>query len=397
LKDCYKLKAKEKATKKSEKPDEEVRKSVQTLGKSISYEIRPVLQPHRKKTYVHLESPFLKENPAPFLLDTGAEVSVLPIESLLYSKVECIQIQENPETLMAIDGELHCLGIIFLPVILNGEKYDFRFHVVRQQDLGALDNGILGNNILQATKADIKNSTMKLQLTTLNVDLPLYTTRNRRLQKLLDLEQSSTTSEELPELVQPENIQHNEPSHIQAFPEEAENQLPEEAENQIPEEAEKPLPNRQQMVQVLSKDAPTKEEERVTQVISKLRIDHIPTSQKEDFHSLIAKHSQDFFLKDDPLPLHHTKFQHEIDLTDEKPIYVRSYRFPACHRAEVEKQTADLLQRNIIRESKSPWNFPIWIVPKKKDASQEVKYRMVIDYRKLNLVTVSSVFPIPLI
>ena len=61
--------------------------------------------------------------------------------------------------------------------------------------------------------------------------------------------------------------------------------------------------------------------------------------------------------------------KHEIQLTSEKPIHVKNYRFPVCHKEEVEKQTADFLERGIIIPSKSPWNAPIWIVSKKQDAS----------------------------
>lgn len=64
-------------------------------------------------------------------------------------------------------------------------------------------------------------------------------------------------------------------------------------------------------------------------------------------------------------------------------------------RAEVEKQTGQLLQDGIIRPSKSPYNSPIWIVEKKPDASGTKKYRMVIDFKRLNAVTISDTYPIP--
>jgi len=62
---------------------------------------------------------------------------------------------------------------------------------------------------------------------------------------------------------------------------------------------------------------------------------------------------------------------------------------------EVNKQVSELLNDGIIRPSRSPYNSPVWIVPKKADASGVKKYRMVIDYRKLNLVTIADKYPIP--
>lgn len=64
-------------------------------------------------------------------------------------------------------------------------------------------------------------------------------------------------------------------------------------------------------------------------------------------------------------------------------------------RAEVDKQIKKLLEDNVIRPSKSSYNSPIWIVPKKMDVSGEKKYRMVKDYKKLNAVTIPDRYPIP--
>lgn len=64
-------------------------------------------------------------------------------------------------------------------------------------------------------------------------------------------------------------------------------------------------------------------------------------------------------------------------------------------REEVNKQIKQLLEDGIIRHSKSPYNSPMWVVPKKMDASGTRKYRMVIDFRKINAVTISDTYPIP--
>lgn len=55
-----------------------------------------------------------------------------------------------------------------------------------------------------------------------------------------------------------------------------------------------------------------------------------------------------------------------------------------------------MLNDNIIRPSLSPWNFPLIVVPKKMNENDtEKKWRLVIDYRRLNDVTVGEIFPLP--
>lgn len=54
-----------------------------------------------------------------------------------------------------------------------------------------------------------------------------------------------------------------------------------------------------------------------------------------------------------------------------------------------------MLDQGIIRPSTSAWSAPIWIVPKKSDASGKIKWRLVIDFRKLNDKTIDDKYPIP--
>ncbi|XP_041987906.1 uncharacterized protein LOC121739485 [Aricia agestis] len=69
--------------------------------------------------------------------------------------------------------------------------------------------------------------------------------------------------------------------------------------------------------------------------------------------------------------------------------------FPECHKQEVEKQINQMLEQNIIEPSSSPWSSPIWVVPKKLDSNGQRKWRIVIDYRKLNDISVGETYPIP--
>lgn len=87
--------------------------------------------------------------------------------------------------------------------------------------------------------------------------------------------------------------------------------------------------------------------------------------------------------------------EHVIELTNEKPIHRKQYRYPNAQIPEIKRQVKELLQNDIIQESKSPWNSPIIIVNKKDDESGRKKFRMVIDYRELNAKTIDDRFPVP--
>jgi len=54
-----------------------------------------------------------------------------------------------------------------------------------------------------------------------------------------------------------------------------------------------------------------------------------------------------------------------------------------------------MMEQGIIRKSKSPYCSTICIVPKKSDASGKPKFRLVVDYRNLNEITIDDKFPIP--
>lgn len=82
--------------------------------------------------------------------------------------------------------------------------------------------------------------------------------------------------------------------------------------------------------------------------------------------------------------------KHKLRLTDDAPIYVRTYRKPPHQQQEIEKEVRELLDSDILQESNFPWSCPVHIVPKKPDASGKNKWRMVIDYKQLNAKTIED-------
>ena len=106
---------------------------------------------------------------------------------------------------------------------------------------------------------------------------------------------------------------------------------------------------------------------------------------------MITKYQEVFSLDTEPI-LCTNLTQHEIVLKSGRIINLRSHKLPEKNREYSLQETEKILRKGIIRESQSPFNSPLWIVPKKGN-----KLRMVIDYRKVNEDTHQDAYPLPVI
>lgn len=93
---------------------------------------------------------------------------------------------------------------------------------------------------------------------------------------------------------------------------------------------------------------------------------------------------------------YNTKVLATIRTIDEEPIWSKQYPYPMSCADFVNSEIEKLLEKGIIRESRSPYNSPIWVVPKKgKNPDGTPKQRLVIDYKKLNSKTIFDRYPMP--
>ena len=70
----------------------------------------------------------------------------------------------------------------------------------------------------------------------------------------------------------------------------------------------------------------------------------------------------------------------------------RAYKMSATQLQELRKQLDDLMAKGYIRPSSSPYGAPVLLVPKPHCDNE---WRLVIDYRGINEITIRSRYPIP--
>jgi hypothetical protein len=130
---------------------------------------------------------------------------------------------------------------------------------------------------------------------------------------------------------------------------------------------------------------------RVKEVLSKvdLNTDQLSKGQKSELEKLLTEYVDVFQIEGGPKG-HYSGVKHEI-LTDHPPIRSRPYRKAPHVQKEVRRQVKGMLDEGIIRESTSPWSFPVCMIPKAGTNT----YRFCIDYRQLNSVCARSNWPLP--
>jgi hypothetical protein len=92
------------------------------------------------------------------------------------------------------------------------------------------------------------------------------------------------------------------------------------------------------------------------------------------------------------LPPHRT-YDHKIPLIDgAQPVKIRPYRYSPELKMEIEKQIQEMLDSGVISFSTSDFASPIIMVCK-----HDFTWRLCVDYRHLNMLTVKSKYPLPMI
>ena len=120
-------------------------------------------------------------------------------------------------------------------------------------------------------------------------------------------------------------------------------------------------------------------------------LSNLTDQQQQELNALLEKF-ESIFSTPKTLPPHRLQ-DHKIPLIEgSTPPNSRPYRYGPVQKTEIEKCVKDLLEAGFIRMSNSLYSSPVILVRKK-----EGTWRMCMDYRGLNGITIKDKFPIPLI
>lgn len=136
---------------------------------------------------------------------------------------------------------------------------------------------------------------------------------------------------------------------------------------------------------------------REEKILSLVKIETSDEAERNAIKKIISSFSDIFHLEGEVLKSSDILYFTIPLKPDTVPINKRQYRMSPAQQTEIKKQVDDLLFNDIIRHSRSSWNAPVLLVPKKSDIPGVKSQRLVIDYRALNSKIIRDCYPLPLI
>jgi hypothetical protein len=136
--------------------------------------------------------------------------------------------------------------------------------------------------------------------------------------------------------------------------------------------------------------------ERIVKLDEKLRLEHV-VEGADEVRALCREYHDVFKLPGDKLTVT-SAAMHSIctpSIPEGRAITLKNYRLAEAHKQEVNDQVEQMIRDEVIAPSTSEWNFPLVIVPKKIDATGKRKWRVCVDFRKLNELSIGDSFPLP--
>ena len=121
-----------------------------------------------------------------------------------------------------------------------------------------------------------------------------------------------------------------------------------------------------------------------------LSLKELNESEQTQLLQLLWKYRGVFSVDDNDLGTTNI-IKHKIVPKSNKVVYRRQYRHSEEQHRQIDEEVQKLLDAGVIRESMSPYNSPVLMVPK----AEKGKWRFCLDCRYINDLTEDQYFPIP--
>ena len=112
------------------------------------------------------------------------------------------------------------------------------------------------------------------------------------------------------------------------------------------------------------------------------------------FKEILRKYPEAFHLPGTPLGTI-KGFYHNIDTGDSPPVYQLPYRKSPAELSAIKNELQRMLSLNIIKPSHSPYGSMCILVRKPLEKGKPQPPQFVVDYRRLNAITLGDGYPIP--
>lgn len=338
-----------------------------------------------------------QNQPYTWLIDTGASISAIKSKHISGN----IPVRAEDFSVSGIGGSIRAIGSVYLELTSGVHRFGHRFYVF--DSLPCKDDGIIGNDFLTKFRAILnlnKNTLTLSESPEKTVDLKI---RTNHCQTSYIIPPRSESIHYISTNINNDCVVCSSEIRDGLY---IANTVVKPINGVIPvlvlntTEAEVELDNitptilNLQDYDVCKFDKVDTKSKRVKELFSILNLQHLNKEERWSIESLCAKFSDIFYLTNDKITTTEL-YKHTISLKEStEPIFTKQYRLPYSQKSEVDNQITKMLEDGTIEPAKSDWSSPILLVPK-KSTNGDKKWRLVVDYRKLNNVIQNDKFPLP--
>lgn len=329
-----------------------------------------------------------------WLIDTGASISAVKYKHICELNVP---IQKRKLVVKGIGGKIEAIGIVYLELRTGDQILNHKFHVF--DSLPCKASGILGQDFLNKYHSIINYRTKSLIINNNNKEISLpITLHNETLTIPARSESTHYITTDIAEdcVVCAAEI-GNGIFLASTLANPTNGKLPirilNTTENDFYINNIQPNIHKASDYNICTFDKPSKNTERVKKLLPLLNLTHLNKEEQISIINICAKYNDTFYLEGDQLTTTNI-YKHSITIKPgTRPIYSKPYRLPHSQKGEIQNQIDHMLEQGIIEPCNSEWSSPVLLVPKKSNG--EKKWRLVIDYRKLNNSVQNDKFPLP--